>query len=233
MKIIDSHSHIEYITHTVQTDVVGTICCATNCEQWKILIDMMKDDNAIYGAFGVHPWFVNDVNDNFDVQLEKILNTNSAYMVGEIGLDKYKTNMKKQIDVFIKQFDLAVKLKRGVCLHCVGAWDKILHILKQYKKIELPIIIAHNFNGNNDITKKLLQYENIYFSFGKNVVYDRNNRIEQIPMNRILVESDGKNDILLIDIVDKIAMIKNELKAGKIIYNNTNQALKIWTDCKD
>jgi hypothetical protein len=108
-----------------------------------------------------------------------------------------------------------------------------LKILKKYKKIELPIIISHDFNGNNYITKKLLQYENIYFSFGKNVVYDRNNRIEQIPMNRILVESDGKNDILLIDIVDKIAMIKNELKAGKIIYNNTNQALKICTDCKD
>lgn len=225
MKIIDAHSHIDYLTHTVQSDVVGTVCCTTNCEQWDKLINIMNNDSAVYGAFGVHPWFVNAVDDNFDMQLEKLLNKNSLYMVGEIGLDKHKPDMDKQIDVFIKQFDIAIKLKRIVCLHCVGAWDKILYILKQYNPNDLPIIIAHAFNENDDITMKLVRYKNIYFSFNKNCVYGRNNCIEQIPINRILVETDGKSNVNLIDVVNQIANIKNESDMADIIYNNTKRIL--------
>lgn len=233
MKIIDVHTHMDYITQNFQTDVVGCVCCAVKESEWKKIVELVGLNKSVYGAFGIHPWFVESVIDEFDIRLKNLLNTDSRYMVGEIGLDKYKPNMEKQIDVFIKQFDLAVKLKRIVCLHCVGAWDKILHVLKQYKNTELPIIVAHDFNGNKDIIKKLLQYENIYFSFGKNALYDRNQRIEQIPMNKILVESDGKNDTLLYGVVDKIATVKKESNACNIIYNNTNRILKKWIDCKD
>ena len=131
MKIIDAHSHIEYITHNFQEGVVGTVCCATKETDWPILIKMMNKDKDIYGAFGVHPWFVDSVKKDFDKRLEFLLETNSAYMLGEIGLDKYKPNMEKQQGVFQKQFDIAIRLSRPVFLHCVGAWDKILHILKQ------------------------------------------------------------------------------------------------------
>ena len=54
MKIIDAHSHIDYITHDVQTGVVGTICCATNESQWKNLIDLWTKDKNIYYAFGIN-----------------------------------------------------------------------------------------------------------------------------------------------------------------------------------
>ena len=67
---------------------------------------------------------------------------------------------------------------------------------------------------------------NIYFSFGKNVVYDRNCRIQQIPIDKILVESDGKMDAILIDIINKIVDIKNDKNAPDIIYNNTKRFLK-------
>jgi len=225
MKIIDVHTHIDYITPNIQQDVVGCVCCATMESEWQELINLIESDNRIYGAFGIHPWFVNSVSNDFDIRLESLLKLNNNYMVGEIGLDKYKPDMEKQIDVFIKQFNIAIKLKRIVFLHCVGAWDKILHILKQYKQSELPTIIAHNFNGNEDIIKKLLQYKNMYFSFGKNAVYDRNYCIEQIPLNNILVESDGKQDIILNDIIDKIAKIKNKSNIDDIIYNNTKRIL--------
>ncbi|MBQ2339930.1 MAG: TatD family hydrolase, partial [Bacteroidaceae bacterium] len=44
-----------------------------------------------------------------------------------------------------------------VFLHCVGAWDKILHVLKQYKKSELPIIVIHDFNGSDEILQNIIQ----------------------------------------------------------------------------
>lgn len=224
MKIIDAHSHIDYITHKLQSDVVGSVCCATDESQWPILVDMMNQDKNIYGAFGVHPWFVSAVSDDFDKHLEQLLNTDSKYMIGEMGLDKYKPDMDKQIDVFLKQFDLAVKLKRTVFLHCVGTWDKILHVLKQYKQSELPIIVAHAFNANNKILEQLLCYDNVMFSFGG--ISGRIDCIEQIPNNRILVESDGKSDSDLIKIVRRISDIKNNENMPNIIYKNTQRVIK-------
>lgn len=226
MKIIDSHTHIDYITPNFQHDVKACVCCAVKEFEWQKIIDLMETDNRVYGAFGVHPWFVNSVEKDFDVQLKKLLETNSDYMVGEIGLDKHKPDIEHQIDVFVKQFDIAIKLKRIICLHCVGAWDKILHILKQYKKSEMPIIIAHAFNENEDILNKLLQYENIYFSIGKNALYDRFCRIEEIPLNKILVESDADKNVSLVDVVGAIAKIKNESNIANIIYDNTTKVLK-------
>jgi TatD DNase family protein len=187
---------------------------------------MLKQDNHIYGAFGVHPWFVNNVADDFDKNLFDLLQSDSFYMVGEIGLDKYKPDMNKQMDVFIKQFDIAVKLTRPVFLHCVGAWDKILHVLKQYKISDLPIIVAHAFNANDKILKQLLKYKTVMFSFNKIDVYDKNRYIEQIPDNKILVETDGNKNVCLNDIIKQIAKLKNKPDMDKIIFNNTQRILK-------
>lgn len=227
MKIIDAHSHIDYITHRYQVDVVGTVCCTVDEFQWDILEDMVSHSNKIYAAFGIHPWRANFVDAGFDMRLESLLKTNRNFMVGEIGLDKNKPDMDKQIDVFIKQFEVAVRLKRSVFIHCVGAWDKILHILKQYKKSDLPIIVFHAFNASDDILNYLLMlYENVMFSFGKNALYGKNCRIQQIPIDKILVESDENRDVILKDIVDKIAVIKNNTNASDIIYDNTQRVLK-------
>jgi TatD DNase family protein len=225
MKIIDAHTHIDRITQNFQTDVCGCICCATNESDWQKIIDLMKSDNHVYGAFGVHPWFVEDVKDDFDLRLRHVLKTNSNYMVGEIGLDKHKPNMEHQIDIFIKQFNVAVELNRIVSLHCVGAWDKMLYILKQYKNKKLPKIIVHRFDENEKILAQLLQYENVCFSLYKNAVYGKNCRIEQIPNNKILAETDADKDCLLKDIVLKISDIKNDENMPKIIYDNTKQVL--------
>lgn len=225
MKIIDAHSHIDYITHLHQPDVVGTVCCATDESQWAKLLDLMRQDKNIYGAFGIHPWFIDSVFDDFEGILFKLLQSDSFYMVGEIGLDKYKPDMDKQLDVFIKQFDLAVKLKRSVFLHCVGAWDKILHVLKQYKPSDLPIIVAHGFNEKENILQNLLRYDNIYFSVNKIDIYSEKCRIDQIPNNKILVETDGKSDVNMKNLVNQISQLKNESDIDKIIFNNTQKVI--------
>ena len=225
MKIIDAHSHIEYITHKIQDDVVGTICCTTNESQWAELVDMMSCDKNIYGAFGVHPWFVDSVSHDFESGLYDLLAKNDSFMIGEIGLDKYKPNMEKQIDVFIKQLNLAIRFKRTVFLHCVGAWDKILHILKQYEKAELPIIIVHDFNGSIEIMNKLIQNYNVLFSIHRIDKDAEIHRIEQIPTDKILVETDAKKDIVLRGVIDKISKVKNESDMGEITYKNTLRIL--------
>ncbi len=225
MKIIDAHSHIDYITHKYQSDVVGTICCTTDESQWSKLIDIMNQDSNVYGAFGVHPWFVDSVKDEFEKRFEQLLKRDTRFMIGEIGIDKNKPNIDKQIDLFTIQLNLAVKLKRTIFLHCVGAWNKILHILKQYKQSELPVIVAHAFNGNEDILQKLLVYSNVFFSFNKIDVCSRNCCIEQIPKTRILIESDGKTKVILTQLIETITDIKSDETMSNVIYENTQRII--------
>lgn len=225
MKIIDAHSHIDYITHNFQTNVVGTVCCTTTESDWINLIKLIKKDKRVYGCFGIHPWFVSDFKVGFDDRLEQLLKSDDSFMVGEIGLDKYKPDMNRQIEIFQKQFDIAIKLKRTVFLHCVGAWDKVFRILKQYNKSELPVIVVHDFNGSIDILNNLIQNYNVMFSLHRTDKIQEISRIEQIPINRILVETDARSDIVLHDVVDNISKIKNESDACQIIYENTLRVL--------
>jgi len=226
MQIIDAHSHIDYITHNFQDSVVGTVVCTTQESEWNILENLMRGDKNIFGAFGIHPWFADSVENGFEPRLENLLKNNSSYMVGEIGLDKYKPDIERQIYVFQKQFDIAVKLNRIIFIHCVGAWDKILHILKQYKKSDLPIIVFHGFNASDDVLNNLLSnYDNVMFSIPKNAVYSENSRIERIDINKILIETDGKSNVILKDVIDKITQIQHNDDIHDIIYNNTRKVL--------
>ena len=218
--IIDAHSHIDYISCHLQPDVVGTICCTTNESQWEKLIDITNTDNRVYGAFGVHPWYLDSVQDDFDKRLEELLKNDPNYMIGEIGLDKYKPCMEKQIDIFKKQLSIAVLLKRYVFLHCVGAWDKILNILKDYRKTDLPLMVVHDFHGSKEILLYLLNNYNVMFSFNKTAF------VQNVPTDKILVETDGKTDVVLSDLIAKIAEIKQDVNISDIIYNNTLRILK-------
>lgn len=226
MKIIDAHSHIDYITHLFQDSVVETVVCTTQESEWIALENLMLGDKNIFGAFGIHPWFVDSVENGFELRLENLLKNNSSYMIGEIGLDKYKPDMERQIYVFQKQFDIAVKLNRSIFMHCVGSWDKILHILKQYKKSDLPIIVFHAFNASDDVLNHLLSnYDNVMFSISKNTVYSENSCIERIDINKILIETDGKSNVILKDVIDKITQIQHNDDIHDIIYNNTRKVL--------
>ena len=111
-------------------------------------------------------------------------------------------------------------------MHCVGAWDKVLHILKQYKQSDLPIIVAHAFNANEDILQQLLKINNVMFSFNKIYVCGKNSCIEQIPNNKILVESDAKSNSNLTQIIEQIIHIKNNMDMPNMIYANTQRMIK-------
>jgi len=114
-------------------------------------------------------------------------------------------------------------LKRTVFLHCVGAWDKILHVFKEYNSLQLPFVVAHNFNANQDILDKLLRYDFIKFSIGINGI---NCRIERIPCDKILVETDGKSNVSLTNNIKQIAKIKNIDNIDKFIFDNTQRIIQ-------
>ncbi len=234
-KYIDIHCHLQQVSdidkcllHGKSIGIKKYICNSANVSDWLNIIEYTKKYDYVYGAIGVHPWVATSVDFNWYEKLEKLVQKNPNIMIGEIGLDKNYPDIELQTDIFIKQIGLASKYKRVLQIHCVGAWDLLLNIFKTHKQ-ELPQkIILHSFNSNSDIVLKL---SNVYFSYSKFILDDSRYKIiesvKKVPMDKILVESDGIDFENIPKIVEKISEIKNiaNEKMCDIIYANSIKVL--------
>ena len=134
---------------------------------------------------GVHPWNTEDS----DLQLrllEEIIVDPNVVAVGEAGLDKLRgAEMSVQIDVFRKQFELALSANKPLIIHCVKAWDELIRLYKEYEGSNIPWII-HGYRGNPQQTEQLSKV-GFKFSIGEKFNPDS---LKNIPLTDIFCETD-------------------------------------------
>ena len=232
-RFYDAHCHIqntrtpdELVQNMHAYNVELILCNATQPIEWDTICEMTHRHKNIFGALGIHPWHISQTPYNWQEELKKRLIATPKLMVGEIGLDKHHPNIDKQIAIFQTQLQMAAELRRGACIHCVGAWDKILHTLKENKRALPPVMIFHKFNGNIKIMQDLMTLCNAYFSFADKPNPDI---IGSIPQDRILTESDTDTPADVIANTKNIANLLNmDLNTLTfIIKNNITQVLDI------
>ena len=114
--------------------------------------------------------------------------------VGEIGLDYYRKfgNRDSQVELFIRQLELAEKLDKPVIIHNREAGEDVLSILSE--KLPTRGGILHCYSEDWAYAQKALEL-NLYISFAGNVTY-RNARnlhetAKNMPLDRILIESES------------------------------------------
>ena len=229
IQYIDAHCHIlsdaqmrDAVSHGVGRFIVN----ATRPSDWGAVLKLACRDD-VCGAIGVHPWYVSELNDGWDVQLVDTLATYPNLMVGEIGLDKNHPNMGLQISVFRRQLGIAHNMGRVAYIHCVGAWGKMMNILRG---AELPpAMVFHGFSGAPDLVQELVKI-GAYFSFGAGVANARRAKMRAavavVPVSRILVESDAPDCAMPNSVPNTVAEIaqlcgEKDAKMAKIIYDNT------------
>lgn len=217
-KYIDAHCHAK------AAPTVGAIVNAAQITDWGRVTDLAVD--GVFGAVGVHPWYISGLPTDWPQQLRKTLIDNPDLMVGEIGLDKHKPDMELQISVFKGQLLLAHELGRGVSLHCVGAWERMAHILKMHQNKLPQFILAHGYNGPINQIQKFADSYNMYFSYGPREIANPA-RILETPHNRILAETDSTDPSNIVDVVNAIADILSvdRTEMADIIYDNTIRML--------
>lgn len=232
---IDAHCHIlapDDITTARAAGVCGFICNSARAQEWACLIDLSEKYDFIWPALGIHPWNATDLPPQWDKDLLTILSKHQNYMVGEIGIDKNKPNIAAQQELFIRQLEIAHSLGRTAHIHCIGAWDIMLRILKDYPMP--PAMVFHSFSVSRGIIDELMRY-NAYFSYPAAVLNPERRRMREsviyAPLTRILVESDapgpGRSPSDIPAIVCGIAKLRgidnNEMT--DIIYTNTQKVL--------
>ncbi|MBF0478065.1 MAG: TatD family hydrolase [Candidatus Omnitrophica bacterium] len=203
--LLDAHIHLQDIkTDSELTDIfnlatqqrIGKMFCnGIKPSDWQKVRQIAQQDQKVIPFFGVHPWQVDSIEDSWLAELKKYLREVPLSGVGEIGLDKTRNAGKfdKQLNVFNKQIELAVELKRPFVVHCVHAWENLFECLKPFNFKNQPFII-HCFIGSLEIASRLIQ-SGAYLSISLKLLSDKNQHslsevFQKLPLDRILLETD-------------------------------------------
>ncbi|MFC1745021.1 TatD family hydrolase [Candidatus Riflebacteria bacterium] len=204
LRLIDSHLHLQEPEFAEDLEVVlqrasdlGVqyfICNGTCEEDWPRLYEISQKYQQIIPCFGLHPWLVAKRSKNWLSLLEEFL-TKTGAPLGEIGLDCYKKDRdeNEQEEVFRAQLKLACRLKIPVMIHCVRAWDWLLHVLGNEAPLPAGFLI-HAYGGGPEYVSPLAQM-GAYFSFTASVLKKKNTRqqdsLRAIPHDRLMLETDA------------------------------------------
>lgn len=165
--------------------------------------------NESYYSIGIHPIYIDRSNVAEDLaKIEIHLKDERCVAIGEIGLDKLcPINFDTQIDVFKQQLIVAETTQTPVIIHCVRAYQEILHIRKTMR-ISVPFIF-HGYNKNQQLAHQIIA-SGCKLSFGKNLLYNQNLQtiFAQISENEFFLENDD-SPIPIETIYQKASEIKN------------------------
>lgn len=198
--MIDAHTHFSIFSDRL----TGVVLNTTDPTQWPALLAAASENQRIFPQFGVHPWFVQDVSEDWPATLEKTLREARrrnlpGVGVGEIGLDslraKTEAEWRRQIFCFREQLTLAERENMPVSIHCVRCWDVLMKELKSWRDgtPRESGIVLHAFRAPAETIPKFAEM-GCYFSISPDVLRDSENRLREtvrkIPLNRLLVETD-------------------------------------------
>jgi TatD DNase family protein len=205
MRLFDSHAHIGLINEdpieqliivqeAKQANVTGLISICNNLRDFFEIYQNLKTATHVYHAIGVSPSEVMNPGKDWELTIEEGTAMDRVVAVGEIGLDYYRKfgNKDAQIELFIRQLELAEKLDYPVIIHNREAGRDILDILKE--KIPSRGAVLHCYSEDWEYAQEALELP-VYISFAGNVTY-RNARnlhetAKNMPLDRMLIESES------------------------------------------
>ena len=203
MLFIDSHCHLHdsrIISDIPKIEgragianIQYMVSCATMEENFELTAKLSRDYTSILPCFGIHPWFVGNISDQWKERLEYYL---LAYPsgIGETGLDFTDKTCDRdvQIKVFEHHLMLARELKRPINIHIRKAWDTFIHILKKMGKLKVSGLI-HSYSGSADMIP-IFESNGLYISFSGSVTNPNAKKVvdalKRVSKERFVLETD-------------------------------------------
>jgi len=214
--MIDAHCHLNFhsfakdydkvIKSAFEAGVTKIINVGTKIDSSEKAVELAQKYGKLYAVIGIHPHHADKLEEDWLKKLEKLAKNPKVVGIGEIGLDyfSYKSNdivnPKLQKEVFIKQIELAYKLKLPLQIHNRQAGKDIVDILIKNKScLSDPPGMFHCFAGNVDLLKKVLDL-GFYVGFDGNITYnglasgedtDLKDLAKYTPIDRLIIETDS------------------------------------------
>ena len=267
--LIDTHTHLlskkyiktteEIIEDAFNNDVTKIINIGCNFIEIENALNIARNFSNVYATAGLYPHlkkFDKYLEFSLDEKiqlLEEYAKNPKVVAIGECGLDysepnpeiEEKVNKEDQIELFVKQIELAKTINKPIIIHSRDALDDTLEILNNYFCGDNLNGVWHCFSYDMQIFEKV---KNLGFmiSVGGLVTYsslkDLKNVVKNMPLESLLLETDApylipsqaKNQGLNINepqyikiIAEYIAKIRNE-DYFEIEAQTTNNAERLF-----
>ena len=210
--IFDTHAHYDDDAFDSDRDIllsgmeeagIETIVnIGANIEGCKSTLELCRKYPFVYGALGVHPSDVEELNEETFAWLKQAAENNSfqkggkIVAIGEIGLDYY---WDKEADVqenqrlwFERQANLARELSLPMVVHSRDAAKDTLDMMKAMKAEEIGGIV-HCYSYSVEQAKEYLNM-GFYFGIGGVVTFSNAKKLKEVvaylPMEAIVLETD-------------------------------------------
>lgn len=264
--MIDAHCHLNFkafeedfdkvIKRALDSGVTKIINVGTKLDSSQKAVELAEKYENLYATVGIHPHHTDKLESDWEKKLEELAKHPKVVAIGEIGLDffNYSSNgiMDKNLqqELFIKQIEIAHKLKLPLQIHNRQAGKEIVDILVNHKSYLLsPPGVFHCFSGDIEFLREVLDL-GFYISFDGNITYkgiargeatDLKDLVKYAPLDRIITETDSpyltpvpfrdqRNEPEYVIIVGKaIAEIKGISfdEVNKITTENTKKIFKL------
>lgn len=253
--LFDSHTHydnekfkedrIETIKKAYDSGVTYILNASADMASSMETISLTQEFEFIYGAVGVHPHAVGEINENAMVALADFAKDDKIVAIGEIGLDYYYdySPREQQRFWFAKQISLARELSLPIIVHDRDAHKDVLDIIKSEQAKDVGGVF-HCYSGSVEMLREVLE-NNFCISVGGPLTFKKAKKlievVEYVPLDRLLIETDcpyltpephrGKrNDSSFVRLVaERIAQIRGISfeEVAEATMNNTKRLFKI------
>ncbi|MDO4378469.1 MAG: TatD family hydrolase [Erysipelotrichia bacterium] len=200
---IDSHCHMNdkifyddfdgYMQRAQENNVLVSNLVCLNKQDLQLSYLLKEKYPRLDISFGYFPEDCLKVSAEDLNYLEKIISEDKRVkFLGEIGLDYHygKENKEKQIELFIRQIEIANKYNKTIMIHTRDASEDTYNILEKYAKTK---VLMHCFSESTEMLRRYLKL-GYFISFSgvitfKNAQTPKEN-VLQCPLDRILTETD-------------------------------------------
>jgi TatD DNase family protein len=215
LRYYDIHAHLadpriaaflpDILRRSRDRGLAGVLANAARLAEWPAIVDLARQP-GVFGALGLHPFFLGDWQPALPEQLRTVLRQDRAggasaarlRAIGEIGLDftpewcPSPEHRRRQIEIFEAQLGLAAEFALPVILHNRKSWDDFLAVWRNWRDRGLSGV-CHHFTGSRDVARRLLDL-GLYLSFCGPLTYPHSRRMREaavyVPLERILTETD-------------------------------------------
>lgn len=251
MKLIDSHAHLtsddfnedrSFLIKDLSNFAVNyVIMPACDLKDSQDVLNLSKKYENLFAQVGFHPQNIDSFKDGDIEKLENLAKDPKVLAIGEIGLDYYwqDDNKAEQKEIFIKQLDLARKLKLPVVIHSRDAIDDCLEILKSYPDLKVQIhCFAYSYIHLMECMKR-----GYYISIGGVVTYknaeNEKNAAINVDLDKLMLETDSpflspepyrgmRNDPRkIVEVAREIANLRG-IKLSKLAKRTSKNAMEFF-----
>ena len=235
MRLIDTHFHLDfYREHCYWYNQINamkqyTLCVTNSPEIYCACKKMYSETRYVKFALGYNPQVCSEIVLNRKMFLSELSKTK---YIGEVGLDfssKHIGTKRKQVDAFEFICQNVADSNKVLTVHSRNAEKEVFDIMAR-NGIKRAII--HWYTGDLENMQKFIR-AGYYFSVNANMCTTSKGKhiISEIPLDKILVESDGPftkvrthkySPINLQDIYSTLAATTGVQDIANIIYENFN-----------